>query len=59
MTEDEFDYLLQLVLTNQRIEGMILTEDEIAIVRATLRRQHGLQICYPLTSRQIALVPMI
>lgn len=42
MTEDEFDDLLQLVLANQRIEGIILTEDEIAVVRATLRRQHSL-----------------
>ena len=42
MTEDEFDDLLQLVLANQRIEGIILTAAELAVVRATLRRQHGL-----------------
>lgn len=42
MTEDEFDDLFQLVLTNQQIEGIILTEEEIAVVRATLRQQHGL-----------------
>ena len=42
MTEDEFDDLFQQVLANQRIEGIILTADEIAVVRAALRRQHGL-----------------
>ena len=42
MSDEELEELLQLTLLNQRIEGFVLTPEEIDEVRARLREQHNL-----------------
>ena len=42
LTESELERLLCLTLENVRVEGIILTETEVATVRAKLRQQYGL-----------------
>lgn len=42
MTEEYMLELLEMTVTNQRIEGLILTESERVVVETRLREQFGL-----------------
>ena len=42
LTESELERLLRLTLENARVEGIVLTETEVATVRAKLRQHYGL-----------------